>query len=81
MNYALTYKYPHSTLTYTHIIYFAAHTSRIDAEASLRDLLATANFGHRPINAVVDFHSENLTDLANIPSKDLDLSITWRWIP
>ena len=47
----------------------------MDAEASLRDILATTNFGVRPINAIVDFLSENLTDLASMQSKDLDLGI------
>ena len=47
----------------------------MDSEASLRTLLHTANFGVRPITAIVDFLSENLTELANMSAKDLDVGI------
>ena len=47
----------------------------MDAEASLRNLLTTTNLGARPINSIVNFLSENLTNLASMSSKDLDLGI------
>ena len=48
----------------------------MDIEASLCTLFQTANFGVRHINAIVDFLSKNLTELANMSAKDLDMGIT-----
>ena len=47
----------------------------MDSEASLRLLLRTANFGINPINAIVDFLSSNLIELASMSAKELDVSI------
>ena len=47
----------------------------MDSEASLRLLLGTANLGINPINAIVDFLSSNLTELASMSAKELDVGI------
>ena len=47
----------------------------MDTEASLCTHLQINNFGVRPINAIVDFLSKNLTELANMSTKDLDMVI------
>ena len=47
----------------------------MDSEEILRLLLGTASFGSRPIDATIDFLSSNLTELASISAKELDVSI------
>ena len=39
-------------------------------------MLTTGNFELRPRNAIVEFCGETLADLANLPLKDLDRSIS-----
>ena len=48
----------------------------MDSEASLRTLLSTANFGVTSIDAIVEFCCDNLTDLAAMSIKDLDIGIS-----
>ena len=43
--------------------------------ASFNTILTTANFGARSRTAITEFYCENLTELAQLPSKDLDTSI------
>ena len=47
----------------------------MDSEESLCLLLGTAVFGARPIIAIVDFLSSNLTELASMSAKELDVGI------
>ena len=48
----------------------------MDSEASLRTLLSTANFGATSIDAIIEFCCDNLTDLAAMSIKDLDIGIS-----
>ena len=47
----------------------------METEASLRTLIGTANFGIRSMNTIIDFLSANLTELASMSVKDLDVGI------
>ena len=47
----------------------------MDSEASLCVLLTTAGFGARLITAIVDFLCQNLNELSDMSSKDLDIGI------
>ena len=48
----------------------------MDDNASFRILLTTANFGARARAAITDFCCETLTELAHLPEKELNTSIS-----
>ena len=48
----------------------------MDTEAGFCSVLTTANFGARPKTAIVDFCCDMITELAHLPTTELNTSIT-----
>ena len=48
----------------------------MDTVASFKQMLTTANFGAKTRDAITEFCCSSLRELADIPTKDLDASIS-----